>query len=194
METTERRPVADIDYSGVVVTHGPRTLYRELRGFDPEHPTAGPLWYGEEVEDGEIIEACYFKTRRDGKVWVNTTVVRSTVVDEQTGLGLVCVYDAEGVRVHENDRIESSLLLVTMKDQTRRFGTVVDVTADWISVRWDDAPNGSAPCVVTVDVVENFCRVVIEDATPDGDEDPDERELVPDFYEACENVRECGGF
>ena len=122
-------------------------------------------------------------------------------MDEETGLGLVCVYDAEGVRVHENDRIESSLLLVTMKDQTRRFGTVVGVTVDWISVRWDDTPNGSAPVVVMVDVVENYCRVVLEETTPDGFErdgsfssDTDERELVPDFDEACENVRECGGF
>lgn len=106
-------------------------------------------------------------------------------MDEETGLGLVCVYDAEGVRVHTQDRIESSLVLIT-SDTTRRFGTVVDVTADWISVRWDDTNGGVF--VVTVDQFENFCRVVIEDT------DPDERELVPDFDEACEIIRECGGF
>ena len=76
---------------------------------------------------------------------------------------------------------------------------MVGITVDWIIVRWDDTPG--ATFGVAVDVVENFCRVVIEDTTPDGFEcdgsfvdDTDERELVPDFDEACENVRECGGF
>ena len=106
-------------------------------------------------------------------------------------LGQVCVYDAEGVRVHTRDRIEQ----VVVQDRTRRFGTVVCVTVDWLSVQWDDCP-GTHP--VTVDVFENFCRVVLEETVPTGyfeaQDEQDERELVPDFDEACENVRECGGF
>lgn len=69
----------------------------------------------------------------------------------------ICVYDAEGVRVRQDDRIEMVV------GRTRMFGTVNVVTADQVFVVWD-APESS-----TVDAVEfeNHCRVLVDEA-PDG--------------------------